>query len=92
MNNLAKRLNIGSQPSKDMPDALRAHDLSVMFFSSGLSKLEVPTRLAEVLGCGLPVVANKGVGDVAEIISENDVGVIIEGESEEDIHKAFDTL
>lgn len=93
MNNLAKRLNIGSQPSKDMPDALRAHDLSVMFFSSGLSKLgSAPTRLAEVLGCGLPVVANKGVGDVAEIISENDVGVIIEGESEEDIHKAFDTL
>ena len=48
MNNLAKRLNIGSKPSKDMPDALRAHDLSVMFFSSGLSKLgSAPARLAK---------------------------------------------
>ena len=92
-NNLSERLNISSQPSKDMPDVLRVHDLSIMFFFSGLSKLgSAPTRLAEVLGCGLPVVANEGVGDVAEIIRENNVGVIIEGESEEDIHNAFNTL
>ena len=93
MNNLAERLNISSQPSKDMPDVLCTHNLSVMFFFSGLSKLgSAPTRLAEVLGCGLPVVANEGVGDVAEIIRENNVGVIVDGESEEDIHKAFDKL
>jgi glycosyltransferase involved in cell wall biosynthesis len=93
MNNLAERLSIGSQPPKDMPEALHSHDLSVMFFFNGLSKLgSAPTRLAEVLGCGLPVVANEGVGDVAKIIRENNVGVIIEGENEEDIHMAFDTL
>ncbi len=92
-NTLSERLNISSQPSKDMPDALRVHDLSIMFFFSGLSKLgSAPTRLAEVLGCGLPVVANEGVGDVAEIIRENNVGVIIEGERQEDIHNAFDAL
>ena len=63
-----------------MPDAMRGHDLSVMFFTDGLSKLgSSPTRLAEILGCGLPVVANDGVGDVASIIQKYRVGVLVDG-------------
>lgn len=74
------RLSIGPRPSEEMPDAVRGHDLSVMFFTDGLSKLgSAPTRLAEVLGCGLPVVANDGVGDVAGIVRQNKVGVIVDG-------------
>jgi transketolase len=32
--------------------------------------------MGEALGCGIPVVANAGVGDVARIISEHRVGVL----------------
>lgn len=92
-NELSGRLRIGPRPSEEMPDAVRGHDLSVMFFTDGLSKLgSAPTRLAEVLGCGLPVVANEGVGDVADIVRENNVGVIVEGPSKEQMEEAFEAL
>lgn len=90
---LAGRLSIGPRSSEDMPDAVRDHDLSVMFFTDGLSKLgSAPTRLAEVLGCGLPVVANEGVGDVADIVRKNNVGIIVEGASVQQMETAFDAL
>jgi glycosyltransferase involved in cell wall biosynthesis len=53
-----------------------------MFFTGGLSKLgSSPTRMAEVLGCGRPVVANPGVGDVEPVISQHRVGVLARGAS-----------
>ncbi|MDA7846625.1 glycosyltransferase, partial [Amylibacter sp.] len=69
MNTLGDRLKIGPRPTEEMPNAVRGHDLSVMFYAGGeVSELgRSPTRMAEVLGCGLPVVANEGVGDVADI-------------------------
>ena len=92
-NELAGRLSIGPRPSENMPDAVRGQDLSVMFFTDGLSKLgSAPTRLAEVLGCGLPVVANEGVGDVADIVRKNNVGVIVEGASAQHMETAFEAL
>jgi glycosyltransferase involved in cell wall biosynthesis len=93
-NELAGRLNIGPRPSEDMPDAVRGHDLSVMFYAGGeISELgRSPTRMAEVLGCGLPVVANEGVGDVADIVRKNNVGVIVEGASVQQMETAFDAL
>lgn len=90
---LAGRLSIGPRPSENMPDAVCGQDLSVMFFTDGLSKLgSAPTRLAEVLGCGLPVVANEGVGDVADIVRKNNVGVIVDGESIQHMETAFAAL
>lgn len=91
---LAGRLSIGPRPSEDMPDTVRGHDLSVMFYAGGeISELgRSPTRMAEVLGCGLPVVANEGVGDVAEIIRKSNVGVIVEGASVPHMETAFAAL
>jgi glycosyltransferase involved in cell wall biosynthesis len=64
-----------------------------MFFNDGLSKLgSSPTRMAEILGCGLPVVANEGVGDVARIISEYRVGVLAEGPEPEAMTAAWSEL
>lgn len=92
-NKLEERLDIGPRSSEEMPDAVRRQDLSTMFFTSGLSKLgSAPTRLAEVLGCGVPVLVNEGVGDVAEVVRENNVGVIVDGGSIQDMEAAFDTL
>jgi glycosyltransferase involved in cell wall biosynthesis len=51
---------------------------SAMFYAGGeTSELgRSPTRMAEILGCGIPVVANEGVGDVARILRRYRVGVI----------------
>lgn len=72
------RLSIFPMPPHRVHEAVQAQSVSVMFFTEGLSKLgSSPTRMGEVLGCGLPVVANAGVGDVARIITEYRVGVLV---------------
>lgn len=94
-NNIFKdKLNIKSSEFEDMPMILNSHILSIMFYAGGeISELgRSPTRMAEVLGCGLPVIANDGVGDVATIIRKNNVGVILEGSSKLEFKKAFDHL
>jgi glycosyltransferase involved in cell wall biosynthesis len=76
-----------------MPDALRGHDVSVMFFTDGLSKLgSSPTLLGEALGCGLPVIANGGVGDVARIVTEHRAGVLAVSSGEGDMMETLDSL
>lgn len=90
---LGARLRIGGRRPEAMPEAVRGHDLSVMFFTEGLGKLgSSPTRMAEVLGCGRPVVANAGVGDVARIVTEHRVGVLLEGPAPAQIAAALDAL
>lgn len=90
---LRGRLTIGRRATEEMPDTVRQHDLSVMFFTDGLSKLgSSPTRMGEILGSGLPVVANDGVGDVARIIQEYRVGVLVEGPEPEQMTAALEAL
>ena len=76
----ADRLQIQSAAPAGMPAIVQRHTASVMFFTGGLSKLgSSPTRMAEVLGCGRPVVANPGVGDVEQVIRRHRVGVLASG-------------
>ena len=94
MNKFGDRLTIGPRPSEEMPTAVRSHDLTVMFYAGGeVSELgRSPTRMAEVLGCGLPVVANEGVGDVADIIRRYNVGVVVKDGSQAAMMAALDEL
>jgi len=72
------RLSIFPMPPHRVHEALQAQTVSVMFFTEGLSKLgSSPTRMGEALGCGIPVVANAGVGDVARVITGYRVGVLV---------------
>lgn len=73
----ADRLLISSSAPEDVHEVLQLQTASVMFFTDGLGKLgSSPTRMGEILGCGLPIVANDGVGDVARIIRNYRVGVL----------------
>lgn len=93
MGDLGERLQIGSSVTDRVQEVLQGQIASVMFFAVGLSKLgSSPTRMGEILGCGLPVVANVGVGDVAEIIRRYDVGVLVEDASETSMAKAHEAL
>lgn len=76
----ADRLIIRSASPAEMPAIVQRHTASVMFFTGGLSKLgSSPTRMAEVLGCGRPVVCNPGVGDVGQVVRQHHVGVLATG-------------
>lgn len=90
---LQSRVHIAPSPSSKVHEILHQQQASVMFFTDGLSKLgSSPTRMGEVLGCGLPVVANEGVGDVADIIRRYRVGVIATGRSAAEMNTSFDEL
>lgn len=57
------------------PDAVAAHlaaaDIGISFIAPAPSKLaSSPTKLAEYLACGLPVVTNAGVGDIQDLVAE----------------------
>lgn len=76
-----RRLIVAAAAPDRVQEVLQGQIASVMFYAGGeISELgRSPTRMAEILGCGLPVVANAGVGDVAEIIRTRRVGVLAEG-------------
>jgi glycosyltransferase involved in cell wall biosynthesis len=58
---------------------LSAADFGVSFIKPCYSKLaSSPTKLAEYLASGLPVVANSGVGDVDELLTGEKVGVVFD--------------
>jgi glycosyltransferase involved in cell wall biosynthesis len=90
---LQSRLRIAPSPSERVHEVLQGQMASVMFFTQGLGKLgSSPTRMGEILGCGLPVVANEGVGDVAQIIREHRVGVLVNGVNEAEMNCALEEL
>lgn len=78
----ADRLRIQSATPAEMPAIVQRHTASVMFYAGGAtSELgRSPTRMAEVLGCSRPVVANPGVGDVEQVIRQHRVGVLACGD------------
>ena len=58
---------------------LAGADVAVSFIKPCYSKqASSPTKNAEYLACGLPIVANTGVGDVDSLIVDNRVGVLVD--------------
>jgi glycosyltransferase involved in cell wall biosynthesis len=62
----------------EIPQYLHASDAALSFIKPCFSKLSSsPTKIAEYLASGLPVVCNAGVGDVDDAIGGSNVGVIV---------------
>lgn len=62
----------------EIPRYLKAADVAVSFIKPCYSKLSSsPTKLAEYLAAGLPVICNAGIGDVDEVVEGERVGIIL---------------
>ena len=62
----------------EIPQYLSAADVAVSFIKPCYSKLaSSPTKNAEYLACGLPIITNGGVGDVESLIERREVGVLV---------------
>jgi len=84
---------VGRAAPADVPRYLRAADAAISFIKPCYSKqASSPTKLAEYLAAGLPVVCNAGVGDVDQVIAEDRVGVIVEEFTAEAYARAWDGL
>ncbi|MEO6050721.1 MAG: glycosyltransferase [Pyrinomonadaceae bacterium] len=69
---------------------LNASDCAVSFIKACYSKQSSsPTKIAEYLACGLPIIANRGVGDVDKLIEDNNVGVMVDDFTRESYLKAI---
>ena len=74
---------VGSVAPDEIPRYLSAADVAVSFIKPCYSKLSSsPTKIAEYLACGVPVISNRGVGDLDELIETNKVGVLLDNFSE----------
>jgi glycosyltransferase involved in cell wall biosynthesis len=63
---------------RDVPSYLSAGDAGLAFIKPCFSKLaSSPTKYAEYLGCGLPLIINEGVGDSDVLITRERVGALV---------------
>lgn len=68
----------------EVPDLIGRMDAGVFFIKPVFSKqASAPTKLAEFLGCGVPCLSNAGVGDMAAVLENEQVGIAL---------KAFDAV
>jgi glycosyltransferase involved in cell wall biosynthesis len=63
----------------EMPSLMTRMSAGVIFNRATPAKqASTPTKLGEYLGCGIPCLSNTGVGDVAEILESERIGVAID--------------
>jgi glycosyltransferase involved in cell wall biosynthesis len=68
-------------------------DAAVSFIRPCVSKLaSSPTKIPEYLAAGLPVVANRGIGDMDEFIAQEGVGVTVADFSEGALRRGVEQL
>jgi glycosyltransferase involved in cell wall biosynthesis len=67
-----------SATHSEVPKLMSQMNAGIFFIRPAFSKqASAPTKLAEFLGCGIPCLSNSGVGDMAEILEGENVGVAI---------------
>lgn len=87
------KLEIISSDPKDIAYNISNLKAGLLYFTQGISKIgSAPTRMGEFLACGIPVIGNRGVGDMAQIIEDFNVGVVLENNDDESIIKALEKL
>jgi glycosyltransferase involved in cell wall biosynthesis len=66
----AEAIRVTSAPRAGVPELVGCADLSVSFRRHGLNMVGCsPTKLGETLACGVPVIANTGLGDLDSLLS-----------------------
>lgn len=82
-------ISIVATTYEEIPNLIALADASVFFIKTGVSgKAVSPTKLAELLAMGVPVVCNAGIGDCDEILANTGAGVIVDEMTETAFHDA----
>ena len=73
------RIIISPAKREEVPTFLSLANAAIFFIQPVFSKSgSSPTKHGEMLGMGLPVIANSGVGDVDSIIEDTNSGILVE--------------
>jgi glycosyltransferase involved in cell wall biosynthesis len=80
------------QPA-DVASYLSAADAGLAFIKPCFSKIaSSPTKTAEYLGCGLPLILNAGIGDSDALINQEKAGALIREYTPEAYRSAAETV
>ena len=86
-------VELTSAAPAEMPRLIARMDASVFFIKPVFSKqASAATKLAELLGCGVPCMSNAGVGDMAEVLESDHVGVAIKDFDQATVSAGMDQL
>ena len=84
---------VKSAKRNDVPQYISCFDVSLFFIKPLYSKNgSSPTKMAEILACGVPVISNINIGDVDEIIEENNCGILVPSFTKEAYKKTIDEM
>jgi len=79
------RFSVTSVPARLVPSYLAAADAGLSFIKPCMSKLaSSPTKNAEYLACGLPLIINAGIGDSDALITDWKAGVLLQEFTEDE--------
>jgi glycosyltransferase involved in cell wall biosynthesis len=71
-------MELTSATHAEVPGLMARMDAGIFFIKPVFSKqASAPTKLAEFLGCAVPCLANAGVGDMAQVLEGERVGVAL---------------
>jgi glycosyltransferase involved in cell wall biosynthesis len=68
----------------NVPKLMARMSAGIFFYQPSYSRIAcAPTKLAEFLGCGIPCLSNVGIGDMADLLETEQVGVAIKSYDDE---------
>ena len=77
----------------EVPDWVKEADVSLMLYHRDNSSAGCwPTKFAESLACGVPVVVNKGVGGCDNMVNQEKIGFVLEDFTDLEYKKVIDLL
>lgn len=87
------RFSIDRAKREEVPTYLSLANAAIFFIKPVFSKSgSSPTKHGEMLGMGLPVIANSGVGDVDRIIEDTQSGILVREFTDEAYQEACDQI
>ena len=90
---ILKKIIFKSAKRNEVPFLLGISDIMLSFRRNSFSqKACCPTKIGEAFACGIPVIANKDVGDVNNIIKKLNGGGIIDLENLKDIDNLINNI
>lgn len=92
--NISKEfIRIISAERNELPDLMSMASFSLFFIKPLFSKkASSPTKLAELLGMGIPVISNTGVGDMDYFFEKHTTGFLVKNFSEFEYLKAIESI
>ena len=86
-------LRIIAGQRQEVPFLISLSHFSLFFIQPFFSKQgSSPTKHGEILGLGIPVICNSGVGDIKEIVQSTNSGLLVEEFTEESYQKTINQI